>query len=78
MDINSMLRYSPQEGDIIMHTDGSYHVIKTELRRGSMTVSAMHHVNGAEPVEVQLNIPKVRASMIQGKQFLVRKTDEGG
>jgi dTDP-4-dehydrorhamnose 3,5-epimerase-like enzyme len=78
MDIQSMLRYSPQEGDIIMHTDGSYHVVKAELRQGSMTVSAMHHINGTDPVEVQLNIPKVRANMIQGKQFLVRKTDESG
>ena len=76
MNINEMLRYSPQEGDIIMHTDGSYHVIKAELRQGTMAVSAMHHINGTEPVEVQLNIPKVRASMIQGKQFLVRKSDE--
>ena len=76
MDIQSMLRYEPKIDDIIMHTDGSYHVVITELKQGSSVVSAMHHVNGVEPVAVYLNIPKIRTSMIQGKQFLVRKSDE--
>ena len=30
MDIQSMLRYEPKIDDIIMHTDGSYHVVITE------------------------------------------------
>ena len=76
MDIQSMLRYEPKVGDIIMHTDGSYHIVITELKQGSSVVSAMHHVNGTEPTAVYLNIPKTRTSMIQGRQFLVRKTDE--
>ena len=76
MDINAILRYEPQIDDIIMHKDGSYHVIITELKQGSMVVSAMHHINGSEPVAVYLNIPKTRSSMIQGNQFLVRKSDE--
>jgi len=76
MNINEMLRYEPKVGDIIMHTDGSYHVVITELKQGSSVVSAMHHVNGTEPTAVYLNIPKTRTSMIQGRQFLVRKTDE--
>ena len=78
MDINAILKYEPQIDDIIMHKDGSYHVIITELKQGSMVVSAMHHVNGIEPVAVYLNIPKTRSSMIQGNQFLVRKSDESG
>ena len=78
MDINAILRYEPQIDDIIMHKDGSYHVIITELKQGSSVVSAMHHINGSEPVAVYLNIPKTRTSMIQGKQFLVRKSDESG
>jgi len=76
MNINEMLRYEPKINDIIMHTDGSYHIVITELRQGSSVVSAMHHVNGTEPTAVYLNIPKTRTSMIQGRQFLVRKTDE--
>ena len=76
MNINEMLRYEPKINDIIMHTDGSYHVVITELKQGSSVVSAMHHVNGTEPTAVYLNIPKTRTSMIQGRQFLVRKTDE--
>jgi len=76
MNINEMLRYEPKVGDIIMHTDGSYHIVITELKQGSSVVSAMHHVNGTEPTAVYLNIPKTRTSMIQGRQFLVRKTDE--
>ena len=76
MNINEMLRYEPKVGDIIMHTDGSYHIVITELKQGSSVVSAMHHVNGTEPTAVYLNIPKTRTSMIQGKQFLVRKSDE--
>jgi len=76
MDIQSMLRYEPKVGDIIMHTDGSYHIVITELKQGSSVVSAMHHINGTEPTAVYLNIPKTRTSMIQGRQFLVRKTDE--
>lgn len=76
MDINQILRYTPQEGDIIMHRDGSYHVIKEELSRGRMTVKANWHVLGSEPSEVDLNIPKLRSSMIQGNQFLVRKTED--
>ena len=78
MDIQSILRYEPQIDDIIMHKDGSYHDIVSELKQGSMVVSAMHHINGAEPVAVYLNIPKTRSSMIQGNQFLVRKSDESG
>ena len=78
MDINAILRYEPQIDDIIMHKDGSYHVVISVLKQGSMVVSAMHHVNGIEPVAVYLNIPKTRASMIQGNQFLVRKSDESG
>lgn len=76
MDINEILRYEPKIDDIIMHKDGSYHVIISVLKQGSMVVSAMHHINGCEPVAVYLNIPKTRASMIQGNQFLVRKSDE--
>ena len=76
MNINEILRYEPKIDDIIMHKDGSYHVIMTELKLGSTVVSAMHHVNGAEPVAVYLNIPKTRTNMIQGNQFLVRKSDE--
>jgi hypothetical protein len=76
MNINEMLRYEPKINDIIMHTDGSYHIVITELKQGSSVVSAMHHVNGTEPTAVYLNIPKTRTSMIQGRQFLVRKTDE--
>ena len=76
MNINEMLRYEPKINDIIMHTDGSYHIVITELKQGSSVVSAMHHVNGTEPTAVYLNIPKTRASMIQGNQFLVRKSDE--
>ena len=76
MDINSMLRYMPEEGDIIMHKDGSYHVVKETLKQGSMSVKAEWFVHGDKSSEVSLNIPKVRASMIQGKQFLVRKSDE--
>ena len=78
MNINEILRYEPKINDIIMHKDGSYHVIISELKQGSSVVSAMHHVNGSEPVAVYLNIPKTRTGMIQGKQFLVRKTDESG
>lgn len=78
MDINEMLRYEPKIDDIIMHTDGSYHVIISELKQGSSVVSAMHHVNGVEPTAVYLNIPKTRTSMIQGRQFLVRKSNESG
>jgi adenosine/AMP kinase len=78
MNINEMLRYEPKVGDIIMHTDGSYHVVITELKQGSSVVSAMHHINGTEPTAVYLNIPKTRTSMIQGRQFLVRKSDESG
>lgn len=76
MDIQSILRYEPKVGDIIMHTDGSYHIVITELKQGSSVVSAMHHVNGVEPTAVYLNIPKTRTSMIQGRQFLVRGSDE--
>ena len=76
MNINEMLRYEPKIDDIIMHKDGSYHVVISELKQGSMVVSAMHHVNGVEPAPVYLNIPKTRASMIQGNQFLVRKSDD--
>ena len=76
MNIQSMLRYEPKVGDIIMHTDGSYHVVITELKQGSSVVSAMHHINGTEPTAVYLNIPKTRTSMIQGRQFLVRGSDE--
>ena len=76
MDIQSMLRYEPKVGDIIMHTDGSYHIVITELKQGSSVVSAMHHINGTEPTAVYLNIPKTRTSMIQGRQFLVRGSDE--
>ena len=76
MDIQSILRYEPKVGDIIMHTDGSYHVVITELKQGSSVVSAMHHINGTEPTAVYLNIPKTRTSMIQGRQFLVRGSDE--
>lgn len=72
MNIQEMLRYSPVERDIIMDKDGSYYVIKTELIQGCSWVRAMHHINGAEPVEVSLNIPKVRAMMIRGSKFLVR------
>ena len=76
MNINEILRYEPQIDDIIMHKDGSYHVIISVLKQGSMVVSAMHHINGAEPTAVYLNIPKTRTSMMQGNQFLVRKSDE--
>ena len=76
MDIQSMLRYEPKIGDIIMHTDGSYHVVITELKQGSSVVSAMYHISGTEPTAVYLNIPKTRTSMIQGRQFLVRGSDE--
>lgn len=76
MNINEMLRYEPKVGDIIMHTDGSYHIVITELKQGSSVVSAMHHINGTEPTAVYLNIPKTRTSMIQGRQFLVRKSNE--
>lgn len=76
MNISEILRYSPRVGDIIMHKDGSYHIIKSELRKGSMTVNAMHHINGSDPVEVQLNVPKTRSDMIQGTHFLVRKNNE--
>ena len=76
MDIQSMLRYEPKIGDIIMHTDGSYHVVITELKQGSSVVSAMYHISGTEPTAVYLNIPKTRTSMIQGRQFLVWGTDE--
>jgi hypothetical protein len=78
MNINEMLRYEPKINDIIMHTDGSYHIVITELKQGSSVVSAMHHVNGTEPTAVYLNIPKTRTSMIQGRQFLVRKSNESG
>ena len=78
MNINEILRYEPKIDDIIMHKDGSYPVVRSDLKQGSMVVSAMHHVNGIEPVAVYLNIPKTRASMIQGNQFLVRKSDESG
>ena len=76
MDINEILRYEPKIDDIIMHKDGSYHVVISELKQGSSVVSAMHHINGSEPVAVYLNVPKTRTNMIQGKQFLVRKSDE--
>ncbi len=76
MNIGEMLRYAPQEGDIIMHKDGSYHVVKETLRQGQMAVKAEWFVNGSEPSEVQLNIPKLRASMIQGNQFLVREEED--
>jgi hypothetical protein len=66
----------PEEGDIIMHKDGSYHVVKEALRQGSMTVKADWFVRGDKSSEVSLNIPKLRASMIQGNQFLLRKADE--
>ena len=76
MNINEILKYEPKINDIIMHKDGSYHIIITELKQGSMVVSAMHHINGTDPTAVYLNIPKLRTSMIQGNQFLVRKSDE--
>ena len=76
MDINEILRYDPKIDDIIMHKDGSYHVVISELKQGSSVVSAMHHISGSEPVAVYLNIPKTRTNMIQGNQFLVRKSDE--
>ena len=72
MNIQEMLRYAPIERDIIMDKDGSYHVIKTELKQGSSWVRAMHHINGTDPVEVNLSIPKVRAMMIRGTKFLLR------
>ena len=54
MNINEILRYEPKIDDIIMHKDGSYHVIISVLKQGSMVVSAMHHINGSEPVAVYL------------------------
>ena len=38
MDINAILRYEPQIDDIIMHKDGSYHVVISVLKQGSMVV----------------------------------------
>lgn len=75
MEISEVLRYMPKEGDIIMHKDGSYHVVIEDMRKGRMSVKTKWHVLGNEPSEVDLNIPKLRSSMIQGNQFLVRKTD---
>tara|TARA_Y100001973_G_C5198806_1_gene336162 strand:+ start:98 stop:346 length:249 start_codon:yes stop_codon:yes gene_type:complete len=76
MEISEILRYMPKEGDIIMHKDGSYHVVIEDMSKGTMSVKANWHMLGNEPSEVDLNIPKLRTSMIQGNQFLVRKTED--
>ena len=48
MNINE-ISDEPKIDDIIMHKDGltRYYI---GLKQGSMVVSAMHHVNGCEPV----------------------------
>ncbi len=62
MNINEILRYEPKIDDIIMHKDGSYHVIISVLKQGSMVVSAMHNMNVSEQFERHFNPERFEGS----------------